>query len=550
MGEGALMAGPWERYQAAHAPQSGPWLKYTERPVAPTTEQAPDPTGSFGENLLAGAGKAFSDIGLGLEQINASTGVPQQGQVAPSWGETQQNMAAEQQRLSLEAAERTRLDKPLMRTGGGITGNIAGNIAATLPAAGIPGAATYGGAAATGGALGLVQPTRDRESRILNTGLGVGAGVAGKYVGDKIIGAVQAKRAAGAVEKAASQSKDATLAASREAGYVVPPTQANPKSAWNQILEGFSGKIKTGQAASVRNQTVTNKLAKEAVGLADDAPLTKEGLKAIRATAGEEYANVASFGRYAADSTFKKQITALSSAQRTLAKEIPELGHKDVLDIAKSLDRSDFDGNTVVELTKALRERAGQAFKEGATDAGRFYRGASDALEDLIERNMMSANKGGLEAFRAARQMIAKTYTIEAALNESTGNVVGAKLAAQLTKGKPLSGGLKTAAGFAQAFPKAAQDVEKSGAALATSPLDWGAMGTISALTGNPYVMAGVAARPAARSLILSQPYQSLMTQPGYGPGMTVRAISDLLAKEPVRAALPGAAAIGSIYAK
>jgi hypothetical protein len=109
---------------------------------------------------------------------------------------------------------------------------------------------------------------------------------------------------------------------------------------------------------------------------------------------------------------------------------------------------------------------------------------------------------------------------------------------------------LKTAAGFAQAFPKAAQDVEKSGAALATSPLDWGAMGTISALTGNPYVMAGVAARPAARSLILSQPYQSLMTQPGYGPGMTVRAISDLLAKEPVRAALPGAAAIGSIYAK
>ncbi|MFA7279607.1 MAG: hypothetical protein WC100_05890 [Sterolibacterium sp.] len=506
-------------------------------------------TGSFGQNFAAGAGKIFTDMARGAKQI---LDVPAQalerafGEVKVGGMPTAKESAMQTQ---AEIVDSRRRDAPLMKTGGGVLGTVAGS----LPVAMVPGANTYTGAALTGAALGALQPTLENESRLLNAGIGAGAGVAGKYVGGKVADAVTGKmtatKAAAASEALKNAPRDATLAASREAGYVVPPTQVNPSSAWNQLLEGFSGKIKTGQAASVKNQSVTNRLAREAVGLSDDAPLTSEALKGLRSTAGTAYEDIASAGQFATDKTFRQQITKLSDAQRTLAKEIPELANSEVLTLAKSLDKPSFDGRTLIEASKALREKATAAFRAGEGDAGKFYRGAADNVEDLVERGLMDAGRDGagmLNAFREARKLIAKTHTIEGALNDATGNINAAKLAAQLTKGKPLSGGLETAAKFAGAFPKAAQEVERTGAALATSPLDWAAMGTLSAVTSNPLMMAGVAARPAARSLILSKPYQALMTNPTNGPGAALRA-SQALANPVFQRLLPSGAVAGSL---
>lgn len=517
------------------------------------------PTGGFGENLAAGAGQAIADTARGAKQVldtpaafieKALDG----GKTAKSMGmETVQESA---ERTNREVAESRKRDKLLSQTAGGKIGNVAGNVALTLPALAIPGANTYKAAATVGGLMGLTQPTAEGESRLVNTGLGAAAGTVGKFLGDKVAGfftkkAVE-KQAQGAAQKAAGATRDATLKTSREAGYVVPPTQANPNSAWNQILESFSGKIKTGQAASVKNQAVTNRLAKEAIGLTDDATLTKEALKAVRTQAGQAYDDVASFGKYTVDDTFINRITTLADSQRTLAKEVPELADKEVLGLAESLSRKDFDGRTVIELTKALREKASKAFRDGASDAGRFYRGAADEVEDLIERNLMQSGHAGIEAFRQARQQIAKTYTIEAALNESTGNVVGSKLAAQLTKGKPLSGSLKKAAKFAQAFPDSARDVSAKGSSsLQLSPLDWAVGAGTAGATGNPAMMAGLLARPTVRSLILSKPYQSAMANPSYATGEGMRTVADFLTLPATRKMLPGAASAGSlVYAR
>jgi hypothetical protein len=107
-----------------------------------------DPTGSFTENFAAGMGKAFADIGRGSAQMVG---------MGPS---------AEEMR------EIRRQDAPLMKTGGGVTGNVAGNIAVAAPLAMVPGANTVAGAGAIGSILAAVQPTESTGERLTNMGVG------------------------------------------------------------------------------------------------------------------------------------------------------------------------------------------------------------------------------------------------------------------------------------------------------------------------------------------------------------------------------------------
>lgn len=506
-------------------------------------EDAPDPTGSFAQNALSAAGKAMVDTARGAGQALRSA-LPER--------------AADALRLPTQADidEARTLDEPLMRTAGGKVGNFAGQVAMTLPALAVPGANTYAGSTALGSLLGFVQPTAADESRALNTGIGAAGGAAGKWIGDKLAAWVPSllakKEAAGAAQQSANAVKDTTLATSRAEGYVVPPTQANPSSSWNHLLEGVAGKVRTAQGASVKNQEVTNRLAKEALGLPADQPLTAQALKAIRDRAGQAYEDIASAGQFVTDATFKKQVTALSDAQRTLAKEIPELADDQVLNLAASLNRDSFDGRTLIEINKALREKATAAYKEGATDAGRFYKGAAREIEDLIERNLMYTGKGGaqaLKSFQDARQIIAKSHTVEGALNDATGNVSAPMLAAQLKKGR-LSGELKTAAEFAHSFPKAAQSPEKTGGALGLSPLDY--LASLGMAVGDMGAMsiANLAARPAARSVVLSGPYQRAMTSPEYGPGASMRLLARMAGDENVRRLAPMAGASGALQVR
>lgn len=124
--------------------------------LAGKTPPSYDPTeGMSGtEKFLAGTGKAFADIGRGVGQLV--------GVVSPE-----------------DIAEARRLEAPLMKTGAGFAGNIAGNIAAAIPTMAIPGAATARGAALIGAGLGGLQPVTQDESRLGNVALGGAFGAAG-----------------------------------------------------------------------------------------------------------------------------------------------------------------------------------------------------------------------------------------------------------------------------------------------------------------------------------------------------------------------------------
>ena len=132
-----------------------------------------------------------------------------------------------------------------------------------------------------------------------------------------------------------------------------------------------------------------------------------------------------------------------------------------------------------------------------------------------------------MAAFRKARQDIAKSYSVQKAVNPATGDVSAQSLARELVKGKPLSGDLRTIAEVGNAFPKATQALKESPKAV--SPLDFAFGGGAGIATGNPMALGMLAARPAARSLLLSPMYQGLLAKPpSYGPGLLELALPGL----------------------
>jgi hypothetical protein len=123
------------------------------------------------QQFLAGAGKAPVDLARGAGQV---VGLYSRADVADSRAQ----------------------DAPLMSTGAGRWGNLAGNVAQMLPAALIPGANTMAGAGAIGAASGLLQPSTSTAETLGNTALGGALGPAGIAAGRGLGALAQGGKAA------------------------------------------------------------------------------------------------------------------------------------------------------------------------------------------------------------------------------------------------------------------------------------------------------------------------------------------------------------------
>jgi hypothetical protein len=150
-------------------------------------------TGSFTENLAAGAGKAISDAILGGKQLVASY-APKKVSDLVGGGDVE--------RLNREAAEKERIDKALSNTAGGMIGDYGTQaLSYALPTGGavkaaakflpkLPGVAgaVTGTArfaapgAAVGAAQGVLTPDKDYDP-VSQATLGAAGGVAGDVVG-------------------------------------------------------------------------------------------------------------------------------------------------------------------------------------------------------------------------------------------------------------------------------------------------------------------------------------------------------------------------------
>ena len=486
---------------------------------APTAANPTDDMG-VGQKVAAGAGQAVNQARLGMAQqlarradmMNAPGGlrVTAPGQSNVNWEKTR---AVDQ-----EIADTAELDKPLMETTSGKVGNVAGNVGMALAASAIPGVNSIPGGAALGAALGGVQPSASGRESAENIKGGAAFGAGGQIIGKEVGRRIANRLSASAPAPAMSKTQQAAQRAAAD-GYVLPPTQANP-SLLNRFAEGFAGKIRTQQTASTFNQETSNRLAKRAIGLADEAELSDAALEAVRKNAGKAYAAVAnSPAPLKATPRYTAQINKLGDEWAKAADEFPDLVKNDaILGLRQSLLKEEMTPSGAIAVVRKLRFDAKANLRAAEPEKralGFAQRRAADAVDELVETNLSRAGQKKLaESYKNARVLIAKTYDVEAALNDATGNVSARHLGALMDRGAPLTGELKRVAQFARAFPKAAQNVDTIGSQTAISPLDTAAAGIGAAASGRPEVLGAIVGRPAVRSAILSGPYQRAAVVP------------------------------------
>jgi hypothetical protein len=326
--------------------------------------------------------------------------------------------------------------------------------------------------------------------------------------------------------------QDLLLAEARDAGYVVPPATVGRST----VRETVAGKVRTQQAAAEANQQVTNKLAARTLGIPEDKPLSLAAVKEVMDDAGRVYEKVKTDRRFVADDQYKSDLAKLESETLEISKDFPDLkleGMAEISNLVKGLNSSNFSAKSLVDLVKRLRSEAKNSLSFNNTDSadralGRAKLDAAETLEDLMSRELVRQGDMSLfQEFNAARVLLAKAHTVDAAINPATGNVIAAKLAENLRRRSPLSGELSLAARFGNAFPSAAQELKSSpvnamdasitallGAGLGSLPLIAGA--------SSPYAVASAlsaltypGARYAARKSLLSEGMQdSLVRRP------------------------------------
>lgn len=316
-----------------------------------------------------------------------------------------------------------------LRTGGMTTGAVLPESAKWLGTKGADMALRTGAAGAVGGASGALINPEDAGTSAL-----IGAATPSIIKSAGAVGEAIGKNATTKYEAALSKfnreaPKRETLKEAVDAGYVVPPNMVNP-STKNALIESFSGKQATSQIASVKNQDVTEKLVRQALGVAEDAPLTKGALEQIRKVEGGAY----------------KKVSELSPA-------------------------AEYD---LEALKQARNEAQGwfNAYNRSASPEdlakAKGFRDTAEMLELRLESHAKDAGKDELiPALRDARKQIAKTYTVERALNDATGSVNAKVIGRMFDKGKPLSDGLDTVGRFASGFDKVNQSAQQMGSPAA-----------------------------------------------------------------------------------
>lgn len=441
---------------------------------------------SFGRNALIGSGKFFTDVGLGGRQLYATAAdtLDSQGNNLSSLVTGQQSRLSD---LQQEAANKREIDAPVMATGGGKFGQIGTGVLSALPLAAIPGAGTYAGAAAIGAGYGALTPTTENDSRLLNTGLGAGLGIAGKYAGDKLGRALSnwlaARRGAVPVAEANSSATIGPSAAGAEAnvtgsanmsasgggytfGTVGPDASAGLSRSQQQIMQtgqAMGMRLTPGQASGSRalqqleaklesqpmtsgpfndikaaNQSVVDSAWAQAMG-AKPQPVDSALLASVNDRLGSVFESVRNRNSIIATNP-EATTTALDNIDESVRGLLPggaNIRNNPLVSDLETLAQSGgITGKQLGQLSSKLgRAAAKQMTSQGGDrDWGQALFEVKNHVDDLLQQSLSGPEAveyaAARQQYRAMMQVTARTGNV----NPSTGHVSSPNMANYLQK--------------------------------------------------------------------------------------------------------------------
>lgn len=384
---------------------------------------------------LAGAGKAFYDVGQGVGQLT--------GQVSRA-----------------DVEDRRKLDAPLMETTAGKLGNLAGNVALLAPTAAIPGANTLTGAGAIGAAAGLMQPSASTGETIANVGLGGAGGMAGQAIASGI-GKIAARQG-----NMITQGQRASAAGGEALGMRLTPGKASGSAVLQKMEAALeSNPMTTGGFDAIKqtNQKALNRAAAKSIGESADE-LSTPILAQAEQRIGAVFNSIKDKTPVALDpNTVPQKLNQLIQDTEGMIGGNASLADNPLIG---RLDEFTFKGGATREQLRNLSSKLGNAAKNNMTtpngdrELGRALFAAQDIVEDSIEGSLSATQK---QAYSEARSQYRNLMNLTAktnVVNPSSGNVTGRSLATTLMQ-KDRGGftmgrndtDLYNAARFSQAFP-------------------------------------------------------------------------------------------------
>ena len=414
-----------------------------------------------------------------------------------------------------------------------------------------------------GGASGALEPTLDSDTvggapaYIANPAIGALTGGAGGALGAKMSGAAATRLAAArrALQSQAAQNaeRDAAARAAHEAGYRLMPSEVRP-GARSNIAEGVSGRSALSNTMELHNTNVTDMLARKALGLPEDAPLSAESIQAVRDQANKSYDAIAGLkGQVKADDEFQAAVDAIGKPMSLAKGEFPSsTKNTDIERLLGDLNNGNFSTAGIVQKVRLLRAHAAKNFKSDQpekVDLARAQRQGADALDGLLSR-WVGAQEGidpdVFDSYTLARKRLAISHDIENAMEQ--GHVDPTRLA-RMRRPRSSDPNMRVMGDTAKQFPRS---VGNPSSRSGMSPFEgWSLAASIPSSMIHPAlgVLAGIPAlRMGARYGIASRIGQKLLAQPrDYEPGM----IHWLPSKLPYRGALSaGLPPLGREYFK
>lgn len=404
-----------------------------------SAQKTVDPTqGMSGtEKFAAGAGKAVVDLGRGVRQIAEESEQAREQNDRLLFGKP---MGSPERRAQLksesdtrlkelqgEIEESRRLDAPLMKTGAGMAGNLAGNVAAAVPTAFIPGANTLTGSALIGSGLSALSPVTQDESRIQNAATGAVAGGIGYGAGKllarglrPIVPAVDKEQAA--LVKAAAQSgiplRASQTTGSKPLALTESVMENLPFTSGNQIAQKSAQKSAFNTAVLKKAGIISDKATPEVLAT------QKKSLGGVFEDIAER--NVIDFNKGVTD----KLADIGQEASRRLAK--PEPITNTIDDILSDVNKSGFlDGKKY----QGWRETLGRMARGNDSEA-HYASQVKRTLDSAFSSQISGADAA---AWKQASTQYGNLKNIMQAMGGAgkdsiTGNIPPSQLAAALTR--------------------------------------------------------------------------------------------------------------------